>query len=61
MVYLKACPRCRGDLFTERDLREYYVTCLQCGHVLSAREELVLQLRASEWVTAKVPRRPYAA
>lgn len=49
MVYLKSCPRCRGDLFTERDHREQYITCLQCGHTLTASEELVLQFRRPSW------------
>jgi hypothetical protein len=58
MVYLKACTRCRGDLFTEWDLRDRYVTCLQCGHVLSPREELVLQLHAEKWAMAREAQHP---
>ena len=49
MVYLKSCPRCRGDLFTERDHRGTYVTCLQCGHTLSSSEEMGLQFESSSW------------
>ncbi|MGH2460905.1 MAG: hypothetical protein ACRDIY_18775 [Chloroflexota bacterium] len=51
MVYLKCCPRCRGDLFTERDYRDRYITCLQCGHILSTSEETVLQFRAGTWAS----------
>jgi hypothetical protein len=58
VVYLKACPRCRGDLFVERDQRSRFLTCLQCGHVLSSQEEFVIQLRANQWVEARVPRLP---
>lgn len=61
MVYLKGCPRCRGDLFVEHDLRERYISCLQCGHVLTPREEFVLQYRAREWVETRSPNRPRAA
>ncbi len=49
MVYLKACPRCQGDLFIERDQHERYVTCLQCGHILTTLEESTLQFRTAQW------------
>jgi reverse gyrase len=42
VIYVKACPRCRGDVFTERDHQGCYLTCLQCGHVLNEREEVRL-------------------
>ncbi len=28
---LKACPRCRGDLYLERDGHKLSASCLQCG------------------------------
>lgn len=56
MVYLKACPRCRGDLFTERDHREHYIICLQCGHTLTAMEEMSLSFRAGTWAKVVAPR-----
>lgn len=55
MVYLKSCPRCRGDLFTERDHRDRYITCLQCGHTLTTTEETVLQFRAGSWASIATP------
>ncbi|HEX5415785.1 MAG TPA: hypothetical protein VFZ25_08955 [Chloroflexota bacterium] len=61
MVYLKACPRCRGDIFTETDRREVYYSCLQCGHVLTVLEERVLQFRTQKWLTSAKPRRREAA
>ena len=33
MLSLKACPRCRGDLHTNRDLYGSYSQCLQCGYM----------------------------
>ena len=33
MLHLKACPRCRGDLHTNRDLYGTYVECLQCVYM----------------------------
>ncbi len=60
MVYLKSCPRCRGDLFTERDHRDRYIICLQCGHTLSTTEEMVLQFRAGTWSRIGASPRPRA-
>lgn len=38
MLELKACPRCRGDLNTRRDMYGKYVGCLQCGYMLDIPE-----------------------
>ena len=27
----KACPRCGGDMFVDRDLDSWYEQCLQCS------------------------------
>ncbi len=32
MLELKACPRCKGDMHTNRDMYGSYKECLQCGH-----------------------------
>jgi len=31
MMFLKSCPKCRGDLLLDKDVHGRYVTCLQCG------------------------------
>ena len=31
MFHLKGCPKCRGDLFFEKDFYGSYFRCLQCG------------------------------
>ena len=33
---LKNCPRCKGDVFIDRDLDGWYAQCLQCSY----RQEL---------------------
>ena len=33
MLYLKACPRCKGDMHSTRDMYGSYRECLQCGHM----------------------------
>lgn len=57
MVYLKSCPRCRGDLYTERDHRDRYIICLQCGHTLTSSEERLLQFQTSSWAKVAEPQR----
>ena len=47
MLLLKACPHCRGDLVFEQDRACGYLTCVQCGHVLSAAEESTLGYRVT--------------
>ena len=42
MFWLKACPRCHGDLYREEDIFGIYLACLQCGHELGMIEELNL-------------------
>jgi hypothetical protein len=42
MMWLKACPRCAGDLLRQSDFYGSYVSCLQCGYILRPEEELPL-------------------
>ena len=32
MFWLKGCPRCKGDLYEDKDKYGHYVSCLQCGY-----------------------------
>jgi len=34
MMWLKACPLCRGDLILDSDYYGPSVSCIQCGHTL---------------------------
>jgi hypothetical protein len=31
MWRLKSCPRCGGDMFFDRGLDSWYLTCIQCS------------------------------
>ena len=42
MFWLKACPRCGGDLHEIKDLGATYVSCLQCGQILTEQQEKAL-------------------
>ena len=44
MYWLKACPRCYGDLHEERDFYGVYLACIQCGYVLASEEEQRLRV-----------------
>ena len=47
MLELRACPRCHGDLHTNRDIYGSYRQCLQCGYMRDIPEANRL-LRALE-------------
>ena len=56
MIWIKSCPRCRGDLLQNRDLFGWYVSCFQCGHHLSEVEEATFQHIATLPATADTTR-----
>jgi len=35
---LKACPRCQGDAFVDRDVDGWYEQCLLCGYRRGLKE-----------------------
>ena len=50
MLLLKACPRCRGDMHTNRDIYGEYKECLQCGFMADVERpsRLLSMLEARE-------------
>ncbi len=38
-LYLKACPRCKGDMHANRDMYGEYKECLQCGYMVDIDKE----------------------
>ncbi len=57
MYWLKGCPRCHGDLHEIADLDVSYVSCIQCGKVLTAAQEKVYR----EAYRARLARKALAA
>ncbi|MCH7483074.1 MAG: hypothetical protein IIC31_09645 [Chloroflexi bacterium] len=53
MFWLKACPKCGGDLQRIEALLETYVECVQCGLELTPVQEKTLRRRGH--VAAAVP------
>lgn len=43
MFWLKACPKCHGDLYSDGDAYGSYLACIQCGHYVSQTEESRLE------------------
>lgn len=43
-IWLKACPKCRGDLFSSWGSEGDYLECLQCGRILYGVEEQIARL-----------------
>lgn len=41
MIWLKACPRCQGDLILDQDHYGKYRTCIQCGYLRDLVETAV--------------------
>ena len=31
MIFFKACPKCQGDLYFDRDVYGLFFKCIQCG------------------------------
>lgn len=46
MWWTKACPKCGGDLFEDKLLRDMDIKCLQCGYVLLGQYEQDLKAQA---------------
>ena len=58
MFWLRACPRCRGDLYQERnELGDSEVYCLHCGlrrfHILDTSAGLKTALQPESRAAAK--------
>lgn len=45
--WMKACPKCRGDLFESRLLGDVEIGCLQCGYVVPREQGMALKARSS--------------
>ncbi|HEY7060212.1 MAG TPA: hypothetical protein VII06_01935 [Chloroflexota bacterium] len=43
MFWLKRCPQCGGDLMDESDVQGSFISCLQCGRMLTLSEEQTLR------------------
>ena len=56
--WLRACPKCGGDLELVQEVSEAYVECVQCGLELNPMQERSLRRRSH--VPADLPVPPVA-
>ena len=64
MFWLKACPHCGGNLREKRDASARYVSCAECGRILTRKQEKALPqatLRLLPHQLSGVTRSPIAA
>ncbi len=48
MLYMKACPRCQGDVEFGSDMYGQFLACLQCGYIIDSKQEALTVLKAAE-------------
>ena len=51
LIWLKTCPRCRGDLILSSEPDYEYVSCIQCGNILSEEQERSLRAPAPNMIS----------
>lgn len=47
MLLFKGCPRCRGDLYLDRDVYGMFLVCAQCGYHRDMADQMRRQLAAA--------------
>ncbi len=58
MMWLKSCPRCRGDLILDSDYYGHFVSCIQCGASLDKTQHDALQQRLFAETAPELPKTP---
>lgn len=44
MLWFKCCPRCRGDLYEDRDRYGAFIACVQCGYMQDTTSDTLAAL-----------------
>lgn len=57
MLYLKACPRCTGDINADSDMHGMFLKCLQCGFSKDLSPEMAKKLFGGQDVSPRVAAR----
>ena len=61
MFWLKRCPQCGGDLMDESDVQGSFISCLQCGRMLTLPEEQALRREVASADSGRVGSRRVGA
>jgi len=43
-LWIKGCPKCKGDLYSDSDIMGYYRQCMQCGYTFYEQRRRPMQL-----------------
>jgi hypothetical protein len=54
-LWIKGCPKCKGDLYSDSDIMGYYRQCLQCGYTFYEQRRRPMSLTVEEPVPSPVP------
>ena len=55
MFRFNGCPKCKGDLFLDRDSYGPYLSCVQCGRYYSVEQVAPQRAAAEHAAKAAVP------
>lgn len=58
MLYLKACPRCAGDIHADSDMHGMFLKCLQCGFSKDLSPETARSLFGDKDIRLRVATSP---
>jgi hypothetical protein len=61
MFWLKACPRCHGDLRIDSDHYGHFACCIQCGAYLDQPQQTLSQRRLRSSAFTEGPTQPALA
>jgi DNA-directed RNA polymerase subunit M/transcription elongation factor TFIIS len=54
-LWFKSCPKCGGDLYSDRDIMGYYRQCLQCGYTFYEQRRREERRRVHAPTASNVP------
>ena len=54
-LWIKGCPKCKGDLYSDRDIMGYYRQCLQCGYTFYEQRRREARPPVQALATGHVP------
>jgi len=56
-LWIKGCPKCRGDLYRDRDIMGDYRQCLQCGYTFYEERRREVRRPVPTPVSDPIPQR----
>lgn len=60
MFFLKACPKCHGDLYLDSDSYGTFIECLQCGLLRDLADQQIGRAERLISISSPLPASPYS-